>query len=460
MRLIYCSRRIIKIGLILALMPIFLVQVVFPGVVVSSNAAAGDTTDYSTSPGYDTVFVYNLLPDGNILGSLMASSTDTTRWDFFWYKYNPSINSYVDLTNEVDVTSSSINNLQEGGYRLTAYSSTDTFSWRGWIFLNDDFTVEIKNKNNDGKIKTGSYACGYVDLIAEAVVDTFKYYDPATGEIHFIINEQDKLDVNWTSDKDEKVLSKRLTTRMYSPPPENTTYYLEVIDKFGNSRTDEVLYESIETKAEFTAEVKGYYADDFSSDLLSGSSPLEARFTNKSLNGVKFEWTFVDSAVFVRQEPELVTTDTSVQPEFTYYEPKKYYVKLISTSEAGCVDSFTMETAIEVEASIIEMPNVFTPNGDGMNDYFRPRDLSLKSFTLKIFDRWGRKVYEKTYDESDFSEWLGWDGTINDKRPAVPGIYYYTLLAYGWDDEKYRIPHRDQTGYFYLFRSKSDFQQQ
>ena len=75
------------------------------------------------------------------------------------------------------------------------------------------------------------------------------------------------------------------------------------------------------------------------------------------------------------------------------------------------------------------MPNAFTPNGDGVDDEFKvfPRG-GIILLDLKIFDRWGEKVYE-TQDLN-----AGWDGTFKGQIQS-PGIYVYTLNV-TFDDNK------------------------
>jgi gliding motility-associated-like protein len=73
----------------------------------------------------------------------------------------------------------------------------------------------------------------------------------------------------------------------------------------------------------------------------------------------------------------------------------------------------------------LTMPNAFTPDGDGLNDVFRPVTLPEKiiSFSMYIYDRWGQQVFFT----NDIS--LGWDGTING-NPAQIGGYVF-VLKYG-----------------------------
>ena len=78
---------------------------------------------------------------------------------------------------------------------------------------------------------------------------------------------------------------------------------------------------------------------------------------------------------------------------------------------------------------MLEVPNVFTPNGDGANDEFRVVYRSLKEFHCWVYNRWGHLVYEW----SDPAK--GWDGTINGK-PAAASAYYYVIRALGTDAEQ------------------------
>ena len=73
----------------------------------------------------------------------------------------------------------------------------------------------------------------------------------------------------------------------------------------------------------------------------------------------------------------------------------------------------------------IEIPNVFSPNGDGLNDYFVIEGIQGTRNTLRIFNRWGQVIYEiQNYRNQ-------WDG-----RDTPDGTYYYELLVEG-DEEPY-----------------------
>lgn len=100
---------------------------------------------------------------------------------------------------------------------------------------------------------------------------------------------------------------------------------------------------------------------------------------------------------------------------------------------------------------MLQIPNVFTPNEDGINDYFIPDKKSLKFLNLQVFAKSGQRVYYYQGNGDDLQSWLGWDGKINySERRAGPGVYYYVLRAVGYDDVEYIG--REYRGTVYLYR--------
>ena len=72
---------------------------------------------------------------------------------------------------------------------------------------------------------------------------------------------------------------------------------------------------------------------------------------------------------------------------------------------------------------VYELPNVFTPNDDGVNDLFVPRDITpdlINSVQMHIFNRWGRTVY----DTDDI--FINWNGRVGGTgQPCSTGTYFY-----------------------------------
>ncbi len=106
----------------------------------------------------------------------------------------------------------------------------------------------------------------------------------------------------------------------------------------------------------------------------------------------------------------------SIRPQIT--EDKTFEVT--TWNLADCEEKMQFSIYV-IDQPLIDFPTAFSPNGDGLNDYFSP-DLSgsISINYFQVFNRWGEKVYE----HSPLSK--GWDGSYHSK-PAANGLYTYTL---------------------------------
>jgi len=131
----------------------------------------------------------------------------------------------------------------------------------------------------------------------------------------------------------------------------------------------------------------------------------------------------------IYKDSKLLISRTDKDNRYTFTEVGTYVVKL-TVSNARC--SFSDSLTIIVSESALYVPNVFTPNGDGLNDEFRVAYKSLLTFQCWVYNRWGRQVFTWTDPTK------GWDGNINGKK-AVPGPYFYVIKATGSDKKKYKL---------------------
>jgi len=110
---------------------------------------------------------------------------------------------------------------------------------------------------------------------------------------------------------------------------------------------------------------------------------------------------------------------------FTYYyeNPGNYKVKLVSVNTKGCIDTFVQSLNIRNVKSI-KMPNIFTPNGDGINDELKLKNAdAIEIFTLVITNLDGQMVFET--NDANFV----WDGkNINSGKMNPKGDYYYEMV--------------------------------
>jgi gliding motility-associated-like protein len=156
----------------------------------------------------------------------------------------------------------------------------------------------------------------------------------------------------------------------------------------------------------------------------------------------KFKLTNRDTCINLGQEltlettNELLTTDNLTWfldgkaiclncPNFTLKPSKagNYLAMLEDMYGCSSIDSVDVCVTNECLENSFKIPNYITPNGDGNNDNFRflnPENLTIVS--LKIYDRWGEKIFESTAQNPE------WDGTFGG-RTCSPGSYVYTIEA-------------------------------
>lgn len=116
------------------------------------------------------------------------------------------------------------------------------------------------------------------------------------------------------------------------------------------------------------------------------------------------------------------------------YVPQPDTIWLKVTNAGGCSAA---DSALVRNACFLKIPNVFSPNGDGVNDFFFPRELlssRLTRFNMQLFNRWGEKVFETTSIDG-----RGWDGRFNGKIQPQ-GVYIYLIEGQisGGGAEKYQ----------------------
>ena len=138
------------------------------------------------------------------------------------------------------------------------------------------------------------------------------------------------------------------------------------------------------------------------------------QFLNGSSGAVTSHWDFGDNTIG--------TNDWS--PEHIYGDTGRYVVELIVISNEGCVDTFYNEIIVRGETSFY-VPNAFSPNNDGYNEFFTGYGIGITYANLKVFDRWGKLMFES----NDLSK--GWDGTYqNYGDVCAEGVYVYLFKVY------------------------------
>jgi gliding motility-associated-like protein len=157
----------------------------------------------------------------------------------------------------------------------------------------------------------------------------------------------------------------------------------------------------------------------FTANPMTGQTPLTVNFTNNSTGASTYLWSFGTGA-----------TDTTMNPSYVYTPLGTFNVCLTAVSASNCVDSICDTINVYIN-SVFIIPNIFTPNGDDVNDIFSVHAVGLKTLDAEVYNRWGQKEYEWHTTNG------GWDGRTSSGVAASDGTYYYIISATGIDGKKY-----------------------
>jgi gliding motility-associated-like protein len=109
--------------------------------------------------------------------------------------------------------------------------------------------------------------------------------------------------------------------------------------------------------------------------------------------------------------------DGSSEQTFEVFEDGMYWVRVI---ENNCLDFDTIFITFDDCIASLEIPNCFTPNGDGINETFKVESRNLTGFTMVIYNRWGQELFESEDPQ------YGWDGKVSGRLCPI-GTYFYLI---------------------------------
>jgi len=173
-----------------------------------------------------------------------------------------------------------------------------------------------------------------------------------------------------------------------------------------------------------------------------GDAPVDALFEDLTHWAATTTWDFGD-----------MQTGDGDTITHTYTEKGDYKITMTSTDINGCMDTDTATITITFPSSEFDVYNVFTPNGDNVNDLFivkakqgADKKLSdlMRYFECYIYNNMGHRVHViKSAEEAE----NGWDGNVRENGgKASPGIYYCIIKAKGKDGREYK-----EAMFFHIF---------
>lgn len=151
------------------------------------------------------------------------------------------------------------------------------------------------------------------------------------------------------------------------------------------------------------------------------------QFTDKSTDeyGITWwAWNFGDGSAL---GPE----NSFENPSHLYPDTGAYCPKLVVTNNKGCVDTVVQCLPVE-QIFTLYIPGAFSPNGDGLNEFFEPKGSDIKSFEMYIYDRWGMELYYT----NDIHK--GWNGRVKSVGPICQeDSYVYKIIALDFSDKQH-----------------------
>lgn len=174
---------------------------------------------------------------------------------------------------------------------------------------------------------------------------------------------------------------------------------------------------------------------------VTASSPLancstSEEFTIHVVPPFEFDW--VSPSDTTINYGDTIVLDSHSEAEFWMWSPITYLshphrknplcypeedmvYTLVGLNKYGCSDTATVTIKVNYESTSI-LPSVFSPNGDGLNDFFGVEGLKYdKISSFQVFNRWGELVYDRPFDNK------GWDGTF-EGNPVEQGTYFYRIV--------------------------------
>jgi gliding motility-associated-like protein len=173
----------------------------------------------------------------------------------------------------------------------------------------------------------------------------------------------------------------------------------------------------------------------FTASPLTGQTSVNVTYTNTSVAApgqtiTHNDWAFGDG-----------NNSISINPTHVFTAAATYQTTLTVTDMLGCKDTATVYIVVSDVPVVIVIPNVFSPNGDNINDIFEVTATGINNFDCKVYDRWGLLLHE----------WIGtsggWDGKAKNGANCTEGTYFY-LITY--DDNLKKSYTKD--GFFLLVR--------
>ncbi len=390
------------------------------------------------STGLNDIFV---VYDTNNISLKYTSNSDN--FNVKWYSFSNLGAYFAEPITDVDYSSdgSSLNHIiPDHGYIIDDNGTQYYF----WIINYIDKPFQIQSL-----YPSPEQSCDATSLTFEGVCEPLKYYT-INGRSETlsrdIVIEYSSLSFDQEADQFlqvplQKILVNASSDILISPPVYCATDFQISGDRFlkqwGMETTyDSPIFQPVATAVSTTALPQTNDEDDDTSsnqikedsDGLGGSAPYDIDFKAIVSDAVIHnEWQMATDEEFNDITYRIQEQDMS----YTFTHDGTTYVRFVGSNSDGSCESIGDTYKIVIGSSRLEIPNAFSPNGDGINDEWKVSYRSLIDFECWIFDKNGHEIFHFK-DPS-----MGWDGKRGGKT-VKSGVYYYVINATGADNIKYK----------------------
>ncbi|WP_405400139.1 T9SS type B sorting domain-containing protein [Maribacter sp. Asnod2-G09] len=369
----------------------------------------------------------------------------------YQYAISPNLNQfYADGT---------FTELTAGEYTIIAQDQNGCFEYLTYTIsepssleVTAETTPEICVDSQDGSIIleiTGGTAPYSTALNsnddADFVLNRTEFYDMAAGNYLIVIKDANGCDTNVVVDIETGVNLNATVVPVYECSSDTPDNFVNITLE-DDSVIGDVLYaiDSVDPAA--------FQLNPDFRNSAPGNHYITIAHSNGCLQTIDFVIEAFEPLTLVLEQNnmnEITAVVEGGREGYTYYfdgfdngDNNIFYVTRTDTYEVRVVDENGCSTIANIfmEFIDIEVDNFFTPNGDGQNDLWIPRNIEqYPQILIKIFDRYGRVVSEQEVDSE------GWDGTYLDNELPT-GDYWYVIKLNGDRDE------REFVGHFTLYR--------
>ncbi|MBK9190625.1 MAG: gliding motility-associated C-terminal domain-containing protein [Crocinitomicaceae bacterium] len=152
-------------------------------------------------------------------------------------------------------------------------------------------------------------------------------------------------------------------------------------------------------------------------------APSVITFNSNASDYKEVRWDFGDG-----------TLANGAETKHTFSKAGVYKVTMTVIGKGKVNYQESQEITVKSKSSIDNIPNVITPNGDRINDYFSVKSTDIETFQITITDQRGNEIFA-----SNDTEFV-WDGTNYDGQTVDRGMYYYVIIAEGKDGSVIKLP--------------------